>query len=57
MRTKPIKITGCARCGGTHKIIFKPFTRPANSYTHFAICPVMLEPILMKYTTPKKRKN
>jgi hypothetical protein len=45
-------IERCARCGGDHKNVpFKPFTRPSPHYTHWAPCPNIAEPILMRIDT------
>lgn len=42
-------VEGCARCGGVHQdIVFKKMSRPFRSYTHFTICPVSQDPILMR---------
>ncbi len=43
-----ITISGCARCGGTHKDLqFKEFTNPIGKYRYFTTCPTLKEPILM----------
>jgi len=52
------KLTHCARCDQTHfDLIFKPFTRPCEAYTHFAICPVTGEPILLQFTPDKTKRK
>lgn len=41
-------VKNCARCKGDHSLIyFQPFTNPPTNapYTHWAMCPVRLEPI------------
>jgi hypothetical protein len=41
----------CARCGGKHKdITFFQLDRPADEYTHYALCPSNLQPILLAFT-------
>lgn len=38
----------CARCGGTHlELLFSQFTRPQKTFTHWAMCPLFSEPILL----------
>lgn len=44
----------CARCGGDHSLLsFSPFTNPIEEsdgsvmWTHWALCPVNGEPILL----------
>lgn len=47
---------GCARCDGDghEHITFQPFTRPmvvdAWTFTHWAMCPTVNEPILLTST-------
>lgn len=47
---------GCARCGADEhrQISFRPFTNPVEmndgEFTHWAICPVTREPILLFVT-------
>jgi hypothetical protein len=43
-----ILIIKCARCGENHIVKFKKFKRPINNWTHWGICPVEKEPILMQ---------
>ena len=40
-------IKNCARCGGDHEITFMKFTRPMDEHTHFGICEVTNEPVVM----------
>lgn len=54
LTTKITRIVHCARCGTTHDIEVRPFSNvPKNILnnepicTHFAICPVTNEPILI----------
>ncbi len=51
----PLKVTiaTCPRCAREHKgLRFVPFERrPAGPYTHWALCPVFLEPVLHMTTT------
>jgi hypothetical protein len=42
-------VENCARCGGTHLVAFRPFTRPNPFYGEFGVCPVTAEPILVRY--------
>jgi len=50
-------IDGCARCGGTHRLAFKPFKngRPVAGFGFWAMCPTNQEPILMKVENKAKR--
>jgi hypothetical protein len=44
-----VSIKRCARCGGDHlSLIFTPLSNPPHEFTHWAMCPVSKEPILMK---------
>lgn len=48
---KPFKVSveRCARCNGDHKeVTFRPFTHPNSHYTHWAHCPNIDEPILLR---------
>lgn len=46
-------VTGCSRCGNNHQnITFAKFTNPVKDtgsqiWTHWTICPVLNEPILL----------
>lgn len=44
------EINNCARCGGSHRVVFKKLARPMTEsrHTHWALCPVTDEPILMR---------
>jgi hypothetical protein len=47
-----VKVTGCARCGKTHKNLkFKPFDKKFRDFTHWVLCPNSLDPILLKIVT------
>ena len=54
-------LTKCARCGGTHEnLLFRKLRRPHvdglnEAWTHWALCPVSGEPILMLREKPKER--
>lgn len=38
----------CPRCGAEHLILFfQPFQKPIDKFTHWTICPVSKDPILM----------
>lgn len=44
----------CARCGTPHRLLFARLLRPIQTcsttvFTHWAICPVTHEPVLMTY--------
>lgn len=42
----------CARCGADHyNLEFEPMEHPVEDLTHWAMCPVKHEPILMKFVT------
>lgn len=49
-----VQVYGCARCTQDHQIYFKPFIyqpvidKDEVEYTHWAMCPVLNEPILMR---------
>lgn len=40
-------IETCQRCGGTHPATVRQFTVRAGRHTHWAMCPVTVEPILI----------
>lgn len=45
-------VFSCARCGCDHVgIVFSEFARQCGDLTHWALCPVMREPILMQIVT------
>ncbi len=61
MSEKSTQITNCARCKNDHTVEFKPFTHPIEistdgyetilrTYTHWALCPINGEPIIMHIT-------
>ena len=44
----------CARCGTDHQMEFREFTRPnvdadGTEWTHWGMCPVTDEPVLMRH--------
>lgn len=41
-------IVSCARCEKDHEVEVKEFTNPPPNYTHWALCPNLQEPILIK---------
>jgi hypothetical protein len=51
-----ISVVNCARCDTTHEsLVFKRFLSPVRRcdtllYTHWSICPVTREPILLRVT-------
>jgi hypothetical protein len=50
-RSFTTKVRGCARCGGDHRaVLFKPFRRACDPFTHWAACPRTGEPILLLIT-------
>ena len=41
-------VINCARCGETHRhVLFEPFTKTPEPFTHYGTCPATNEPILM----------
>jgi hypothetical protein len=42
-------VVGCARCGGDHprRLLLK-FTRPPKDATHYTVCPITEEPLLVE---------
>ena len=51
-------VISCARCGDNHGLVsFKPFTRPNNEWTHWATCPNVYEPIMMKIEEQETKEN
>lgn len=46
-------VIGCARCGSNHDSIeFKKFKKKPPKYTHWGMCPITNEPVLMFLTNP-----
>lgn len=49
-----MNVKNCARCGGDHWMVFNPFQNPAylpgGVFTHWAMCPVTQEPVLLMIT-------
>ncbi len=44
-----VTIKSCARCGGDHyDLVFKEMAESSGEYTHFAMCPELSEPILLR---------
>lgn len=46
-----VLVKGCGRCSHDHHVNFRQFKlkRPeVDEYTHWGVCPVLFEPILMK---------
>jgi hypothetical protein len=55
MKGMKLEIVGCARCGGRHSnLLFKPLTRPAKDFAHWAACPRTAQPIIMWIETNNK---
>lgn len=52
--SEPLKIdvascASCARCGGDHqKLDFRRLARPSGEHTHWARCPYLGEPVMLK---------
>lgn len=45
-----LKIMLCSRCGGNHdRLIFQPFTRPNDSWSHWCMCPTLSEPLMLRF--------
>lgn len=53
MKINEIKF--CARCGGIHKNIEIQSVDNHSQYTHFALCPINGQPILIKQVSNAKR--
>lgn len=57
-----VNLTTCARCGGFHAAMqFSKLTRPmatpaGDTLTHWALCPVNGEPVLLKVDEGKEGK-
>lgn len=44
-----VTVVNCARCGRKHvNLEFALFTQPCGRNTHWAVCPVVYEPILLR---------
>jgi len=58
--TQKLDIKNCARCGKNHKgLSFQKLTNPiyCNAFemlTHWCLCPVLKQPILMGHADPKQ---
>jgi len=53
-----VDVCNCARCGENHQHqIFLPFTRPPRHWTHYAECPKVHEPILMRVSQDEQKKD
>lgn len=49
MTTITTNVQNCARCGGTHaSLTFTALTAPTDEYGHWAMCPTLQQPILLK---------
>ena len=49
MHTQPITIDYCPRCERSHKtIVARPLALPIGEFPAWAICPVTLEPVLVR---------
>ncbi len=47
----------CARCGEDHfSLIFLPLTNPADEWTHWVMCPILKEPILLQQVEDSTRE-
>jgi len=45
-----ISVSNCARCGGEHvRISCMKLLRPCERFTHWAQCPITLEPIMVHF--------
>lgn len=51
--TVGLRVIKCARCSGNHDVSFQKFKKPmtigALTFTHFGLCPVTNEPIMMYF--------
>jgi hypothetical protein len=53
-----VDIKSCARCGQNHdKLIFKLLTQPQKEWTHWVLCPVSAEPIMLKICSEQKTEE
>lgn len=44
-----VSFTECPRCGQKHNLVLcVPFERPAGVFTHWGMCPVTNEPVIIK---------
>lgn len=50
-------IQDCARCGMDHEVLMKKFKRPVREWTHYSLCPITHEPILMKIVEVEENMN
>lgn len=57
-----MEVRNCARCGEDHDVHFEKFTSPVQCLqcgqksTHWGICPVLKEPIIMHFVDDDKPK-
>lgn len=42
-------LKNCSRCGEDHPIVINKLTTPIDNYMYFAMCPILKEPILLKF--------
>ena len=50
-----VNMPNCSRCDGSHDdVMFQPFTKPSDAYTHWAMCPTTNEPIVMSLGRPSE---
>lgn len=56
-------VNGCARCGEDHvDLTFWELAQPmidddGTTWTHWATCPVALDPIMLRFIDPKATEN
>lgn len=49
-------VKACPRCGEAHqRLVFRPYRRPPASVTHWAKCPVTLEPLTARVVGGKEK--
>lgn len=52
-----VDVVGCARCGTDHtQLSFQRLTRPGR-HTHWAWCPVVDEPIMLRIVMTKPKRK
>lgn len=49
MTQNRVFLKDCSRCGEDHYIFIEKLTIPIDDYEFYAICPILKEPILIKF--------
>lgn len=50
MSNATVTVRCCQRCGQDHELVFKPLSNPADLFTHWSLCPLLQEPVLLAVT-------